>query len=54
METNCEIHSAKKPTYWPIDPKKIPDLLDFFITKNVPASNIFMKDVTNQLQKAKK
>ena len=24
-----------EPTYWPIDTNKIPDLLDFFITKNI-------------------
>jgi hypothetical protein len=32
----CEYHSTSKPTYWPTDEKKIPDLLDFFITqKNI-------------------
>lgn len=34
-ETNCNIQSTGKPTYWPIDPQKIPDLIDFFITKNI-------------------
>lgn len=29
----CSILSACKPTYWPADTGKIPDLLDFFITK---------------------
>ena len=24
-----------EPTYWPTDTNKIPDLLDFFITKNI-------------------
>jgi hypothetical protein len=32
-EYGCEYHSTSKPTYWPTDKKKIPDLLDFFITK---------------------
>ncbi|XP_045453923.1 fatty acid synthase-like [Melitaea cinxia] len=27
--------STGSPTYWPTDPEKTPDLLDFFITKNV-------------------
>jgi hypothetical protein len=27
--------SACEPTYWPTDPKKIPDLLDFFVTKGL-------------------
>ncbi|CAH2092754.1 unnamed protein product [Euphydryas editha] len=27
--------STGSPTYWPSDPEKTPDLLDFFITKNV-------------------
>lgn len=27
--------SSRKPTYWPTDPRKKPDLVDFFITKNI-------------------
>lgn len=27
--------STRKPTYWPTDPNKIPDLLDFFVVKNI-------------------
>lgn len=30
---NLMISSSCEPTYWPSDPKKIPDLLDFFIMK---------------------
>lgn len=26
--------------YWPSDPNKVPDLLDFFITKNISANYI--------------
>jgi hypothetical protein len=29
--------STGKPTYWPTDPSKIPDMIDFFIIKNIPA-----------------
>ena len=27
--------STYKPTYWPTDPRKIPDCLDFFVTKGI-------------------
>jgi hypothetical protein len=32
---NCEFVSTRKPTYWPSDQSKTPDLIDFFITKNI-------------------
>jgi len=28
--------SSGKPTYWPVDPKKLPDLIKFATTKNIP------------------
>lgn len=28
--------SPGSPTYWPADPRKIPDLIDFAVTKNIP------------------
>lgn len=34
-ETQCKALSTGKPTYWPTDPNKIPDLIDFFIYKNL-------------------
>jgi hypothetical protein len=34
-EYGWEFLSEGKPTYWPTDLNKIPDLIDFFITKNV-------------------
>lgn len=34
-ENNCEFHSGDKPTYWPTDLQKIPDLIDFFVTKGI-------------------
>lgn len=40
-EHGCEPLSTGKPTYWPTDPAKIPDLIDFFIIKNI--SSNFMK-----------
>jgi hypothetical protein len=34
-EKGCDIRSTARPTYWPSDPRKTPDLLDFFITRKV-------------------
>lgn len=39
-ENNCDYHSSGKPTYWPTDISKIPDLLDFYITRGIPANLI--------------
>lgn len=39
-ETKSEAISAGKPTYWPSDPSKIPDLIDFFIFKNLCPSHL--------------
>ena len=30
--------SSNEPTYWPTDPNKLPDLLDFFVIKNISPS----------------
>lgn len=32
---NAGTISTRKPTYWATDPNKIPDLLDFFVVKNI-------------------
>ena len=34
-EAKCSFQSTGKPTYWPKDIKKKPDLIDFFITKGL-------------------
>lgn len=34
-ENNLNILSTGEPTYWPSDPQKLPDLLDFFITHGI-------------------
>lgn len=34
-QLRCCYQSTGKPTYWPTDPKKIPDLLDFFISRKI-------------------
>lgn len=36
--------STGNPTYWPTDRKKIPDLLDFFITKGIARKSCSAKD----------
>lgn len=34
-----------KPTYWPTDPTKLPDLLDFFIANGIPKKNCFVESI---------
>ena len=35
ITNNLNYLSTYEPTYWPTDANKIPNLLDFFITKNI-------------------
>lgn len=35
--------STGSPTYWPTDPKKIPDLLDLFVTNGISSTNMDVK-----------
>ena len=35
QEDRCEVHTTGKPTYWPTDLNKLPDLIDFFVSKNL-------------------
>jgi len=44
QETGCEAMSTGKPTYWLTDPGKIPDLIDFFIIKNIPAQYLQIEE----------
>jgi exonuclease III len=32
-EYRCDVHTTGKPTYWLTDLNKLPDLIDFFVTK---------------------
>jgi hypothetical protein len=43
-EYKCEAISTGKATYWPKDPNRIPDLLDFCITKNISSNYIQIED----------
>jgi hypothetical protein len=35
--------TTRQPTYWPSDPQKIPDLIDFCIAKGINSKNIFVE-----------
>lgn len=39
-DKNLSVISTGKPTYWPSDPQKIPDLLDFFIYNGIPRHHL--------------
>lgn len=43
-EYHCEVHSTRKPTYWPTDRTKIPDLIDFFITKHISSNCVEVEE----------
>lgn len=40
QKLNLKHVSSGEPTYWPTDMKKVPDLIDFFITKGINSINI--------------
>jgi hypothetical protein len=40
QEENLMHVSTGEPTYWPGDRRKVPDLLDFSVTKRIPAHSI--------------
>ena len=40
---NCEFISTGSPTNWPSDPAKIPDVIDFFITKGINRKEVKVK-----------
>ena len=44
LEMKCNFHSTGKPTYWPTDHSKIPDLIDFFITRNISSNYIKIEE----------
>ena len=44
QETGCTILSSGKPTYWPTDPNKIPDIIDFFVMRKFSKSFIKIED----------
>lgn len=40
INNNLNYLTTYEPTYWPTDTNKIPDLLDFFITKNISPRHV--------------
>ena len=34
-DIGCDFISTRKPLYWPTDPKKLPDLIDFFLLRKI-------------------
>lgn len=47
-EHRAEAISTGTPTYWPTDQQRIPDLLDFFVYKNLSSNYMTIED-TNEL-----
>ena len=43
---NLNYLTTYEPTYWPTDTNKIPDLLDFFITKNISPRHVQINSST--------
>lgn len=44
QKNNVNITTGGGPTYWPTDPRKIPDLIDFFITKGINVAKISIQN----------
>ena len=42
--TGCQFISSGKPTYWPTDASKTPDLIDFFVTNKIADSFTHVED----------
>lgn len=40
LEYKCTFLSSGSPTYWPTDPQKLPDLIDFFVAKGINCNYI--------------
>lgn len=47
LNKNYKVLSTGTPTYWPSDPQKIPDLLDFAIYAGIPDNRLDIKDMTD-------
>ena len=42
---NCTYYSTGEPTYWPTDPRRLPDLLDFFVARGMAADYVRVESV---------
>ncbi len=45
VNLKCEFISTGKPTYWPTDIKKIPDVIDIYIYKNISSNFLHIGEV---------
>ncbi|GBP16729.1 Probable RNA-directed DNA polymerase from transposon BS [Eumeta japonica] len=45
LNLHCVSHGVS--TYWPADPNKKPDLLDFYVIKNIPLSQLDVEECTD-------
>lgn len=43
-QLKCEVLSTGKPTYWPTDPHKIPDVIDFFVIRNISSNYVQIEE----------
>lgn len=43
-QMKCCFHSSGTPTYWPSDAGKLPDLIDFFITKGIADTYVHVEE----------
>lgn len=52
----CSLASGRKPTYWPTDCRKKPDILDFYIVKGISANftPVLLSISTTVIQKKRK
>lgn len=42
-DLKCNFVSGRGCTYWPSDPNKLPDLIDFFITKGISTNYYYVE-----------
>lgn len=44
QHTGCAVISTGKPTYWPTDISKIPDVIDFFVTRKIERTKLIIEE----------
>lgn len=43
-ENGSEVLSTGRPTYWPTDPRRLPDLIDFFIVRKISSNYVKVEE----------
>jgi hypothetical protein len=41
----CQHYSTGEPTYWPANPNRLPDLLDFLVARGLPTTDLQLESV---------